>query len=91
MRRRERRERAAAAEAEAARQRDEVARLVQQVREQCTQQQQGQGQGQGLQGAEEEEDNGVAPSGRDVQPALVIGRHYVTERDSAPVQYNDIV
>ena len=29
--------------------------------------------------------------GRDVQPALVIGRHYVTERDSAPVQYNGIV
>ena len=29
--------------------------------------------------------------GRDVQPALVIGRHHVTERDSAPVQYNDIV
>ena len=28
--------------------------------------------------------------GRDVQPAL-IGRHYVTERDSAPVQYNGIV
>ena len=28
--------------------------------------------------------------GRDVQPAL-IGRHYVTECDSAPVQYNDIV
>ena len=28
---------------------------------------------------------------RDVQPALVIGRHYVTERGSAPVQYNGIV
>ena len=28
--------------------------------------------------------------GRDAQPALVIGRHYVTERDSAPVQYNGI-
>ena len=28
--------------------------------------------------------------GRNVQPAL-IGRHYVTERDSAPVQYNGIV
>ena len=28
--------------------------------------------------------------GRDVQPAL-IGRHYVTERDSAPVQNNGIV
>ena len=27
---------------------------------------------------------------RDVQPAL-IGRHYITERDSAPVQYNGIV
>ena len=27
----------------------------------------------------------------DVQPALVIGRHYVTEHDSAPVQYNGIV
>ena len=30
-------------------------------------------------------------SGRDVQPALVIGRQYVTERDSALVQYNAIV
>ena len=30
-------------------------------------------------------------AGRDVQPALVIGRHRVTKRDSAPVQYNDIV
>ena len=30
-------------------------------------------------------------SGRDVHPALVIGRHYVTERDSAPVQYNGIL
>ena len=30
--------------------------------------------------------------GRNVQPALaVIGRHSVTERDSAPVQYNGIV
>ena len=29
--------------------------------------------------------------GRDAQPALVIGRHYITERDGAPVQYNDIV
>ena len=28
--------------------------------------------------------------GRDAQPAL-IGRHYITERDSAPVQYNGIV
>ena len=28
--------------------------------------------------------------GRDVQPAL-IGRQYVTERDSAPVQYSGIV
>ena len=28
---------------------------------------------------------------RDAQPALVIGRHYITERDSAPVQYNGIV
>ena len=28
----------------------------------------------------------------DAQPgALVIGRHYVTERDSAPVQYNGIL
>ena len=34
----------------------------------------------------------LGPSGgRDVQPALVIGRHHVTERDSAPVQYNGIV
>ena len=32
------------------------------------------------------------PAGRDVQPgAPVIGRHYVTERDSAPIQYNGIV
>ena len=32
------------------------------------------------------------PLHRDVQPgALVIGRHCVTERDSAPVQYNGIV
>ena len=31
------------------------------------------------------------PPGRDAQPALVIGRHYVTERDSAPVQYNGVV
>ena len=29
-------------------------------------------------------------AGRDVQPAL-IGRYYVTERDSAPVLYNGIV
>ena len=30
--------------------------------------------------------------GRDAQPgALVIGRHYITARDSAPVRYNDIV
>ena len=29
--------------------------------------------------------------GRDAQPALVIGRHYMTERDSAPVQFNGIV
>ena len=30
--------------------------------------------------------------GRDVQPgALVIGRHYITERASAPVQYNGLV
>ena len=30
---------------------------------------------------------------RDVQPGalVVIGRHYVTERDSAPVQYNGAV
>ena len=35
---------------------------------------------------------GGATPGRDAQPgALVIGRHYVTERDSAPVQYNGIV
>ena len=31
------------------------------------------------------------PHCRDAQPALVIGRHYMTERDSAPVQYNGIV
>ena len=29
-------------------------------------------------------------AGKDVQPAL-IGRHYVSERDSAPVQYNGIL
>ena len=35
---------------------------------------------------------GAGEQGRDVQPgALVIGRHCVTERDSAPVQYNGIV
>ena len=34
----------------------------------------------------------IHPDGRDVQPgALVIGRHYITERDSVPVQYNGIV
>ena len=33
---------------------------------------------------------GGAMLGRDVQPAL-IGRHYVTECNSAPVQYNGIV
>ena len=32
-----------------------------------------------------------ALKGRDAQPALVIGRHCVTERDSAPVRYNGIV
>ena len=32
------------------------------------------------------------PKGRDAQPgALVIGRRYTTERDSAPVQYNGVV
>ena len=31
-----------------------------------------------------------ALGGRDAQPAL-IGRHYITERDSVPVQYNGIV
>ena len=31
------------------------------------------------------------PLGMHTQPALVIGRHYVTERVSAPVQYNGIV
>ena len=38
---------------------------------------------------------GPAPAlqlwGSDVQPALVIGRHYITKRDSAPVQYNGIM
>ena len=29
--------------------------------------------------------------GREAQPALVIGRHYITERDSAPVQYNGVL
>ena len=29
--------------------------------------------------------------GRDAQPALLIGRHYAIERDSAPVQYNGVV
>ena len=33
----------------------------------------------------------LVPRCRDVPPALVIGRQYVTERDSAPVQYNGIV
>ena len=34
----------------------------------------------------------LRPVARDAQqPALVIGRHYVTQRDSAPVQHNDIV
>ena len=33
----------------------------------------------------------LCPYGSDVQPALVIGRHYITEYDSAPVQYNGIV
>ena len=28
---------------------------------------------------------------RDVQPALVIGREYTTERDSVPVQYNGVM
>ena len=32
------------------------------------------------------------PVGMIVQPgALVIGRHYITEPDSAPVQYNGVV
>ena len=30
------------------------------------------------------------PVNRDAQPALVIGRHYIIERDSAPVQYDGI-
>ena len=38
-----------------------------------------------------EEVGGEAPDGRDAQPALLIGRHYITERDSAPVQNNGIV
>ena len=29
--------------------------------------------------------------GRDAQPGALFGRHYVTARDSAPVQYNGIV
>ena len=33
----------------------------------------------------------ASKEGRDAQPAHVIGRHYITERDSAPVQYNGIV
>ena len=32
-----------------------------------------------------------AEGGRDAQSALVIGRPYVSEHDSAPVQYNGIV
>ena len=35
--------------------------------------------------------NLIVMFGRDAQPALVIGRHCVTELDSAPVQYNGIV
>ena len=35
--------------------------------------------------------NILAEFGRDAQPALVIGRHYITGRDSAPVQYNGVV
>ena len=35
--------------------------------------------------------NVFRPLGRDAQPAFVIGRHYTTERDSAPVQYTGIV
>ena len=35
---------------------------------------------------------GGGAGGRNVQPALaVIGRHYVSERDSVPVQYNGVV
>ena len=34
--------------------------------------------------------NSATKKGRDVQSAL-IGRHYVTERDSVPVQYNGVV
>ena len=34
--------------------------------------------------------NWILIYGRDVQPTL-IGRHYVTERDSAPLQNNGIV
>ena len=33
----------------------------------------------------------ITVTGRNVQPALAIGRHYMTERDSAPVQYNGVV
>ena len=33
----------------------------------------------------------ASESGRDALPALVIGQHYITERDSVPVQYNGIV
>ena len=33
----------------------------------------------------------AAAAGSDAQPALVIGRHYINERDSAPVQYNGIM
>ena len=34
---------------------------------------------------------GAGVAGRGAQPALVIVRHYITERDSAPVQHNGIV
>ena len=38
------------------------------------------------------DDDEMKMYGRDApQPALVIGRHYTTERDSAPVQYNGVV
>ena len=44
----------------------------------------GEGEGRG-------EGGGGQGKGRDALPALVIGRRYIIERDSAPVQFNGVV
>ena len=46
-----------------------------------------------LRGADPARENAWPLHGRDVQPGalVVIGRHYINEHDSAPVQYNGIV